>query len=452
MQHINNNFAQGSIASHIWRLSVPMTIAQLINILYNIIDRVFIGRLPDDSTNALTGLGIAFPICTLTIAFANLVGTGGGPLFSIERGKGDDKEAEQILGNSFVLLIVTGIIIGVGVSLIKTPLLYLFGASDATFGYAYDYISIYLMGTVFVMLSLGLNYFINAQGFAKIGMATVSIGAVCNVILDPIFIFGLDMGVKGAAYATVISQFLSAVWTTSFLLGRHTEIKLKVSAFKLKADRVKKILALGLSGFTMQITNGATQIVCNKMLSIHGGDAYIAAMTIINSVREVVTLGVTGVGSGTQPVISYNYGAAKYDRVKYAIRLMAAVLLVYTTAAWLLVMVFSKQLVGFFNNDPSLLPIATSSMHIYFFGFFMMMFQFTGQTVFQALGKAKFAMFFSMLRKVIIVIPLTCLLPLIPAIGVNGVFLAEPISNFIGGLACFMTMYIVVYKRLGKTA
>lgn len=450
MQHTNNNFAQGSIASHITRLTIPMTIAQLINILYNIIDRVFIGRMPEDSTNALTGLGIAFPICTLTIAFANLIGTGGGPLFSIERGKGDDKEAEMILGNSFIMLIITGIIISLLVSLVKSPLLYLFGASEATFGYAYDYISIYLTGTIFVMLSLGLNYFINAQGFAKTGMATVSIGALCNVILDPIFIFGFDMGVKGAAYATVISQFLSTLWTTGFLLGKRTEIKLKVSAFRLKGHRVRKILSLGLSGFTMQITNGATQIVCNKMLSIYGGDFYIAAMTIINSVREIVTLGVTGVGSGTQPVISYNYGAAQYDRVKYAIRLMGKILLIYTTAAWLFVMVFSHQLVIFFNNEPSLLPIATTSMHIYFFGFFMMMFQFTGQTVFQALGKAKFAMFFSLLRKVIIVIPLTCLLPMIPAIGVKGVFLAEPISNFIGGLACFMTMYVIIYKRLGK--
>lgn len=443
-----NDFSKGSIASHMLRLAVPMTIAQLINILYNIIDRIFIGRMPVDATNALTGVGVAFPICTITIAFANLIGSGGGPLFSISRGMGDNEEAERIMGNSFLLLVLLGVLTGGCIFAVREPLLYLFGAGKATHGYAMDYISIYLFGTVFVMLSLGLNFFINAQGFAKTGMATVSIGAVTNVILDYIFILKLNLGVKGAALATVISQFLAALWTVSFLVGKKTEARLKFSCMKLQAKRVKRIIGLGMSGFMMQITNGAVQIVCNKSLAIYGGDLYIAAMTIINSVREMAQLGVSGIGSGSQPVISYNYGADKPKRVKKTIHTMAISLLVYTTVAWIFIMIFARQFVECFNKNPELLPIGIKSIHVYFFGFFMMAFQFTGQTVFQALGKSKSAVFFSLLRKVIIVIPLTVLLPLIPRVGVYGVFAAEPVSNFVGGLACAMTMYFTVYKRL----
>lgn len=448
MYDTKNNFAEGKILSHIMRLSIPMITAQLINILYNIIDRIFIGHMPYDATNALTGLGVAFPICTITIAFANLVGTGGGPLFAIARGRGDNKEAETVLGNCFTLLIIFGVFMGIAGSIFKDRLLYLFGASSATFGYARDYIQIYLYGTIFVMLSLGLNCFITAQGFAKSGMATVSIGALSNVILDPIFIFVLDMGIKGAAYATVISQLLACMWTLAFLLGKRTESKLRVRNMRLGSKRVKRIIALGISGFTMQITNGAVQIVCNKNLLIYGGDIYITAMTVINSVREVVHLVVTGISSGSQPILSFNYGADKPLRVKEGIRTMAAILLIYTTAAWILVMIFAPHTVTVFNKDASLLPIAVKAIHIYFFGFFMMAFQFTGQTVFQALGRAKSAVFFSLLRKVIIVIPLTCLLPTVKAFGVYGVFAAEPISNFLGGAACFITMYFTVYRKM----
>lgn len=443
----SNNFSKGSIGSHIIRLSVPMTIAQLINILYNIIDRVFIGRLPVDATNALTGIGVAFPICTMVIAFANLIGGGGAPLFSIERGRGNKTEAEMIMGNSFCMLLFVGVVLSAAINAVKVPLLFMFGASEATIGYANEYISVYLLGTVFVMLSLGLNFFINAQGFAKTGMATVSIGALCNVILDPVFIFKLNMGVKGAAWATVVSQFFAALWTTSFLLGKRTELRIKLKCMRLKAKRVKKIIYLGMSGFTMQITNGAVQIMCNKNLAYYGGDLYIAAMTIVNSVREVATLGVTGIGGGSQPIISFNYGAGEYGRVKKTIRLLGGALLVYTTAAWIFIMIFARQFVLCFNNDVQLLPIAVKSMHIYFFGFFMMACQFTGQTTFQALGKSGHSIFFSLLRKAFIVIPLTYLLPMADGLGVYGVFLAEPVSNFLGGAACIITMYFSVYKK-----
>lgn len=445
---VQNDFSKGSILSHMARIALPMTLAQFVNILYNIIDRVFIGRIPDHATEALTGLGVAFPICTLAIAFANLVGMGGAPLFSIERGKGNEEEAKYFLGNSFSLLVVIGVVFSVVMFLVKGSMLYLLGASKNIYGYADSYLTIYLCGTLFVMLSLGMNAFINAQGFANIGMMTVSIGAVCNLILDPIFIFEMKMGVQGAALATVISQFAAACWTLRFLTGKKATIRLDKNYLKLKTDRVKKILVLGLSGFTMSVTNSLVQMVCNINLAMYGGDMYIAAMTIINSVREVIHMPVSGVGNGAQPVMSFNYGAKEYGRVKQTIRYTAVILLVYTLFAWGMTMLFPNQFVMIFNKDAELLPLTVKSMHIYFFGFFFMAFQFTGQTTFQALGKSKQAIFFSMLRKVIIVVPLTFLLPVIPEIGVTGVFLAEPISNLIGGLACFFTMYVTVYRKL----
>lgn len=442
-----NDFSTGSIPAHMLRLALPMTLAQLINVLYNIIDRIFIGRIPFDSTNALTGLGVAFPICTITIAFANLVGMGGAPLFSIERGKRNDAEAEKILGNSFVLLLLFGLFITITGLFLKRPLLYLLGASEATFRYADSYITIYLCGSVFVMLSLGLNSFINAQGFAKTGMLTVSIGAVCNLLLDPVFIFLLGLGVQGAALATVISQFIAALWTFTFLTGKKTMIQLSPKQFALGRKRVCKILALGLSGFTMSITNSAVQMAGNASLSIHGGDLYIAAMTVINSVREVIQMPVSGISNSAQPILSFNYGADKNSRVKQTIRYMSVALLIYTVAAWILTMIFARQFILLFDSTPELLSLGAACMHIYFFGFFMMSFQFAGQSVFTALGRSKNAIFFSLLRKVIIVIPLIYLLPLTP-LGVKGVFWAEPVSNFIGGAACFITMYFTVYKKL----
>ena len=442
-----NDFSTGSIPAHMLRLALPMTLAQLINVLYNIIDRIFIGRIPFDSTNALTGLGVAFPICTITIAFANLVGMGGAPLFSIERGKRNDAEAEKILGNSFVLLLLFGLFITITGLLLKRPLLYLLGASEATFRYADSYITIYLCGSVFVMLSLGLNSFINAQGFAKTGMLTVSIGAVCNLLLDPVFIFLLGLGVQGAALATVISQFIAALWTFTFLTGKKTMIRLSPKQFALGRKRVCKILALGLSGFTMSITNSAVQMAGNASLSIHGGDLYIAAMTVINSVREVIQMPVSGISNSAQPILSFNYGADKNSRVKQTIRYMSVALLIYTVAAWILTMIFARQFILLFDSTPELLSLGASCMHIYFFGFFMMSFQFAGQSVFTALGRSKNAIFFSLLRKVIIVIPLIYLLPLTP-LGVKGVFWAEPVSTFFGGAACFITMYFTVYKKL----
>lgn len=425
-----------------------MTMAQLINVLYNIVDRIFIGRIPEHATLSLTGLGVCFPLITIVIAFANLVGMGGAPLFSIERGKGNEKEAEMILGNSFAMLLGLGILLTVLGFLLKTPLLWLLGASEDTLPYADAYISIYLLGSIFVMISLGLNSFINAQGFAKTGMATVAIGAVLNVILDPVFIFIFHMGVKGAALATVLSQFAAAVWTFRFLTGPKTIIQLKMSSMKCSFFRIKSISALGTAGFTMSITNSLVQMVNNASLQTWGGDIYVGIITVINSVREVVQMPVSGISNSSQPIMSFNYGAGEYGRVKTTIKYMSSMLIIYTLAAWALVTAFPEFCIRVFNQDPELIKAGVPVMHIYFFGFFMMALQFAGQSVFQSLGYAKNAIFFSVFRKVIIVIPLILILPGIGGLGVHGVFLAEPISNFMGGAACFITMLLTVYRKM----
>lgn len=286
----DRDFSKGSMLSNILRLAAPMTMAQLINILYNIVDRIYIGRWGADASDALTGLGLCLPIVTIVMAFANLIGTGGAPLFSISRGRGDLKKTERLLGSSFALLLIIGVLLTIVIYIVKEPVLMLLGASEATLPYADSYLSIYAAGTVFVALSLGMNNFINAQGFGKTGMATVMIGAGLNIVLDPIFIFGLKMGVAGAAAATVISQSAAALWTVSFLCGKRTEIRISFASMKLEIKRVKKIFSLGVSGFVMGVTNSAVSMVCNAVLSQHGGDAYIAVMTIINSAREIVNI------------------------------------------------------------------------------------------------------------------------------------------------------------------
>lgn len=443
-----NDFSKGSIVGNIVNLAIPMTLAQLINVLYNIVDRIYIGRIPDHATLSLTGLGLCLPVISMVIAFANLFGMGGSPLCSIERGRGNEEEAERIMGNSFCMMVGCGVVLTILGLLLKRPMLYLFGASDQTFPYADSYLSIYLLGSVFVMVGLGMNSFINSQGFGKIGMMTVLLGAVANIILDPIFIFVLDMGVQGAALATVISQGLSAAWILRFLTGEKTILKLKVSCMRLEWPRVRNIVALGLSGFTMAITNSLVQIMCNATLQIYGGDLYVGVMTVINSVREVVSMPVQGITHSAQPVMGYNYGAGEYGCVRKAIWFTSISAIVYTTAVWILVHGFPEFFIRIFNQDADLVAAGIPAMQIYYFGFFLMSLQFSGQAVFVALGKAKRAVFFSIFRKVIIVAPLTWLLPQIAGLGTKGVFAAEPISNLIGGLACFLTMLATVMPEL----
>ncbi|MCH5251619.1 MAG: MATE family efflux transporter [Lachnospiraceae bacterium] len=430
------------------RLAVPMTLAQLINVLYNIVDRIYIGRMDGGSSLALTGVGVCLPVITVILAFANLIGMGGAPLFSIERGKKNQREAELIQGNCFTLLILLGVILTIIGLLLKRPVLYLLGASDATFPYANAYLTIYLFGNIFVLLSLGMNNFINAQGFGKTGMLTVAIGAGLNMILDPVFIFVLNLGVRGAAIATIISQCVAAVWTLHFLLGGRAVVRLKRNRLMPERKRVLKIMGLGVSGFTMAVTNSLVQMVCNASLQTYGGDVYVGVMTIINSVREVVQMPVSGISSGAQPVMGYNYGAGRNDRVKKSITFMSTVLILYTLGAWLLLFLFPRFFLGIFSSDQAVLEVGVTCLHIYFFGFFMMALQFAGQVTFTALGFSRRAVFFSIFRKVIIVIPLALLLPHIADLGVFGVFLAEPVSNFIGGGVCFFTMMITVYQKM----
>ncbi len=448
MEKQENDFSKGSVVANILRLAVPMTLAQLINVLYNIVDRIYIGMIPENATLSLTGLGLCLPIISMVGAFANLFGMGGAPLCSIERGRGNIKEAEAIMGNSFVLMVLVGVILTVLGLAVKRPMLYLFGASDATIGYADAYITIYLLGNVFVMMGLGMNSFINSQGFGTIGMMTVLLGAIANILLDPLFIFVFHMGVQGAALATIISQFLSAMWILAFLTGKKALLRLKPSAMRLSRKRILDITGLGMSGFTMSITNSSVQVMYNALLQSYGGDLYVGVMTVINSVREVISMPVQGVTQSAQPILGYNYGAGEYGRVKKGIVFTSVVSIVYTFLIWSAVHGFPEFFIRIFNREGDLVEAGIPAMRVYFFGFFMMSLQFAGQAVFVGLGKAKRAVFFSIFRKVIIVIPLMILLPVLFGLGTTGVLMAEPISNFIGGIACFATMLVTVWPEL----
>ena len=441
-----NDFSQGSVRRLIVSQALPLTLAQVVQLLYNIVDRIYVGHLPGVGELALSGLGITFPVIVIIAAFTALLGNGGTPLFSIARGQGNDAEAEKIIGNVFALLTVASVVLFVFCYTLRRPILFLFGASEASFVYADAYLSIYLFGTFFSMITTGMNGYINAQGFPRFGMVTTLLGAVINIVLDPIFIYALDMGVRGAAIATVISQAASALWVLRFLTGKRAILRLRREQIRIDRPRTLRIMTLGLPGFVMQGTNSLVQIVCNTQLQAAGGDLYLGVMTVISSVREILSLPVGGISNGAQPVLGYNYGARRYDRVKEGIRFMSLLGVVYTAVAWVLVMLFPEPMLALFGCEPETIGIGARMMNIYFFGFVFMAFQFVGQSTFQGLGKAKQAIFFSLFRKAIIVVPLTLILP--QHFGVEGVFLAEPISNAIGGLACFFTMWLTLYRRL----
>lgn len=447
-----NDFSKGNVAGSILRLALPLTAAQLVNLLYSIVDRMYLGRIEGVGRLALTGVGLCLPVISIVMAFANLCGVGGGPLCSIYRGKGENEEAQSVMGNAFTLLLLFGAALTAIGLLFHRPILYLFGASDVTFPYAEDYITIYLTGTVFVMVSLGMNPFINAQGFGGMGMLTVTLGAAVNIVLDPIFIFGLNMGVKGAALATVISQGCSAAWVLLFLTGKRSLLRLTLSSMKLAAGRVKRILTLGLSGFFMAVTNSLVQILCNATLEIYGGDLYVGVMTILNSVREVISVPVNGMTQGCQPVLGFNYGAKEYGRVCRGIRFTGTLVGAVSIALWAVVMAFPGFFIRLFNDEEELIAAGVPAMRLYFAAFFGMSFMFAGQSTFVALGKAKYSIFFSVLRKVGVVAPLILILPGLGGMGVNGVFAAEPISNVVGGAASFITMLVTVYFPLKRLA
>ncbi len=436
------------MARNIVTMAIPMTMAQLVNILYSVVDRMYLGHIPGSGQLELAGLGLSLPIISIIMGFANLCGMGGGPLCSIHRGRGEDKEAERVLGNSFVLLVI----FGVGIPLLflpfREPLLYFFGASNATYPYAQEYITIYLLGTPFVMVGLGLNPFINAQGFARRGMMTVLLGAVVNIVLDPVLIFGFDLGIRGAAWATVIAQAVSAAWVLKFLTGRKAILRLRTDCMPLAWPRVRRILGLGLSGFFVNLTNSLVQVVCNKTLFFYGGDLYVSVMTVINSIREVTFMGVQGITNGAQPVLGYNYGAECYQRVRQGIRFTVAATVGYAALIWAAAMLVPGVLIRIFNDGPELLAAGIPAMRIYFCMFVVMSLQMVSQAIYVALGRSKSAIFFSLLRKAIINAPLTVLLAI--PLGTTGVFVAEAISQLIGGLASSLTMYFTAYRPMSR--
>ena len=445
---VKNDFSQGSMWKNILNQAIPLTIAQAVQVLYNVVDRIYLGHLPGASSLALTGVGLIFPIVALVTACGNLFSTGGTPLCAIARGAGEQDRAEKIMNNTFSMLVLTGLVLTVLGYLFRKPVLYLFGAGDETYPYADAYLTVYLAGTVCAMVSTGMNGFINAQGFPRVGMLTIILGAVLNVILDPVFIFVLDMGVRGAAVATVISQIVSCLWVLRFLTGEKAILRLKPALMRPDPKLLKEITALGVPGFIMAGTNCLVQVTCNATLKRYGGDTYIGVMTVINSVREIFSLPVTGLTHGAQPVISFNYGAKQYRRVRSGIVFISALGAAFTAVCWALVLMFPETLLRLFTTDEGLVTLGVRSMHIYFFGFVFMSLQFGGQSTFTALGKARHAVFFSLLRKAFIVFPLTLLLP--RWFAVDGVFLAEPISNLIGGVACFATMIATVWPMLKR--
>ena len=442
------DFSNGRILQNMLYSALPMLLAQLLNLLYSIVDRIYIGQIPGEGIAALGGIGLCFPIISLITGFANWFGQGGAPLCSIARGRKDTHSACQIMNNSFYMCVAVGLVLTFIGYVFSDQILVLFGASGASLSYANDYLRIYILGTIFYMVSLGMNPFINSQGFAKIGMISVGIGTVLNLILDPIFIFYFKMDVQGAALATILSQMASCLYALWFLCSRKAELNLlPLPKVEWKMSRVTDILGLGFASFVMQATNSLVQVSCNSMLAKYGSDLYISVMTVINSIRQILDTPVIALSEGTSPVIGYNYGAGNYPGVRKAIRYMSYAGMGYTVVVWIFVMLFPSLLISVFSSGADFIEIAKPACRVYFGAFIFQTFQYAGQSTFKSLNKKKQAIFFSLLRKVVIVVPLTYLLPA-AGLSVMGVFLAEPISNVVGGLACFLTMLKTVYFKL----
>ncbi|MBP5552960.1 MAG: MATE family efflux transporter [Spirochaetales bacterium] len=447
-----SDFTQGSIPQNIFRMAVPMTAAVLINALYSIVDRIYLGHIPGAGSYALTGIGLAFPIITIITAFQNLFGNGGAPLFAMASGKGDKELAARYMQNAAFMLIVVGIALTAISYAVKQPVLWLIGASEVTFPYADDYLNVYLIGTIFVMISVGLNPYINAQGYARTGMMTVMIGAVINIILDPLFIFVFKLGVRGAAIATIIAQFVSAAWVLKFLFGKHTPIRLTFKGFRPDFGIIVKIMALGVTDFCFAITNSAVSMFSNARLQVLGGDSWVGAMTVISSIREVVLTVMHGVSGAAKPIMSYNYGAKQFKRVKSASNYMLVIVLGYFIIVWALLMFIPGFFAGLFTEESGVYQCSITAIRVFFCLQFFMALQTAGQSTFTSLGMARHALFFSLFRKAILVIPLVYILPNMFNLGVLGVFAAEPVSDVIGATACFVTMKVATGRKLREGA
>lgn len=462
----NNPLANERIGKILVKMVVPAVVAQIVNLLYNIVDRMFISGIPEIGTLALTGVGVAFPIIMLISAFASLIGMGGSPRAAIKMGQNDYDDAEEILSNCFISLVFISVVLTLFFLIFNEKLLLMFGASEQTLLYAKQYINIYVIGTIFVQIALGLNPFINCQGFANIGMKTILIGAGLNIVFDFIFIKIFEMGVIGAALATVISQAVSAIWVLRFLTkSNKTKIKIKRKYFKLKKSVMVPILLLGISPFIMQSTESLLNIAFNSSLKKYGGDIAVGTMTILATVMQCVNLIAMGIGQGSQPIISFNYGAGKIDRVKKTYNLTIGISVLFTSIIWLVCIIKPEFFIGMFaTEDNPIMGYAKVSLTIYMFSVFLMGAQFACQQVFVALGQAKVSLFLALLRKIILLIPLIYILPIVIPDNVLttiqqsilpmslenkvfAVFLAEPISDFIAAFTT-ITLFIITTKKL----
>ena len=444
-----NDLGRDPIPKLLMRLALPAVAAQLVNALYNIVDRMYIGHIPGEGKLALTGVGVTFAVIMLVSALASLVCVGGGARAAIHMGEGKNEKAEEILGNCTLLLVLLAVVVAVGLWFIREPMLLLFGATENTVGYGSDYLGIYLLGTVFVMVSIGLNYFISNQGFSTVSMATVLIGAVVNIVLDPVFIFGFDMGVKGAALATVIAQAVSAVWVVCFLVGKRTKLRIRPKYLRLRGSVIGPALAIGISPFVMQATESILNVAFNSSLKGYGSDLAVGAMTIASSVMLLMGTLMTGFAQGASPIIGYNYGAGQSERVKHAVRLLLTITVSISVAFCLVIELFPRAFVRIFNNDPTLVEYAVWTLRVYSAGLFAMGMQHACQQSFVALGQAKISLFLALLRKAILLIPLIYILPQFLNNQVFAVFLAEPVADILAA-ATTGTLFFVRLPKILK--
>ena len=443
------DLGKDSLGPLLLKLALPAILAQIINVLYNMVDRMYIGHIPKVGPSALTGVGVTMPVIMAISAFAALVSMGGAPRASIMLGRGEHPKAEKILGNCTVMLVIMAIILTAVFLIWGEPILMVFGASEATIGYALDYMRIYALGTIFVQLALGLNAFINAQGYAKIGMITVAIGALCNIVLDPIFIFSMSMGVKGAALATIISQAISSIFVVYFLTSKRSGLRIKLDNLKLDFQVILPCLALGLSPFIMQFTESVISVCFNTSLLKYGGDIAVGSMTILTSVMQFSMLPLQGLTQGAQPIISFNYGAENIDRVKRAFKLLLKISLSYSMLLWAVAMFIPDTFIYIFTSHGELATYTRWAIRIYMAASGIFGIQIACQQTFIAIGNAKSSVFLAVLRKVLVLIPLIFILPMFIENQAFAVFLAEPIADTIA-VSVTATLFYQTYRRLGK--
>lgn len=428
-KNVQNDFSKGNIPAVVMRMALPLIAAQLVNVLYNVVDRIYIGHIPDVGSMALTGVGIALPVISILSAFAGLFGQGGAPLCSMARGRGDNDEASRVMGNAFSMLFVSSVALGLLTWAFLDPVITVFAAGKEASSYAREYLAVYLIGTTFSFVSLGMNVYINAQGFATRGMLTVLLGA---------------------AAATVLSQALSAAWCFLFLRSSKTPLELSWRTMAPRKKIMGRIMSLGVADFVMGATNSAIQTVANRQLGLYGGDLYVGAITVVNSLRTIFTEIIHGFGSGIQPVLAFNYGAGQKKRVQETIRFSTLGAAAFSLLVWAVFMLFPEPLIRIFTPDEALIAVAVRAVRIYFCGFVFMSLQFVAQNSFRSLGKARQAIFFSLLRKIVLVVPLMLLLPGVFGLGADGVYWSEPISDLLGGGAAFTTLMLTVYRPLAK--